>query len=668
MNLKLFPIKILLYWITLFLKGVHLSDTKVPMVVNHNNQIRLQVGDKLRLECPIHITSSGGLVSSNENSNSNQPEYNSGVMYNWKVRDLHDYSLDTNSHYRFSQQRRILEVTEPLQVSDSGNYTCLGVTGFGKREVTFEVHVRDPNINLLCAVPNVENTKAKEPPSATPKIIGPVQNYTFKNDDSATVIARIKCACDEPVIQWLKRVEPGEEMMYEQSGATKIPLPNARITEQNEVYVILGSWIDSPAIVEKTTAYTDRSKSIHDMDTSSSSSSSDILPSENNDGKRPMYYHSKQNYAKQNHLGSEKKEQLFVTKLRFQKPLEKERHEGKYIVMTMSLSDVKSLEYIVIYVNVVQESAFLKGRRVLIYFLVPFSILLAVLGLIAYMFVFRRKRAPDHLISSSNERCILRTAELTPEAYHVIPNGKKSSSLHASSRQSSNSQNTGKPNYSFMGVQSVYPSNDNQYNQTQTGSELNNPYPNIQVNPSHFNQAVNFSQNTSMTSDPRLLLNISDDSSRVNSKASSGPIMNGNCMPNSSHPSHCLLPCPPNPHSITPPSNQSDIQQTMNNFNQFPAYFIGSSEKNLNPQVFNDSSIQPTYQPAPFPGIMLNVPQPPSNVSDVSFDQYSAVSQSPVSSSTLTNHYTAPFGDFVHNENSDCKDFRHHFQPHYLRT
>lgn len=40
-----------------------------------------------------------------------------------------------------------------------------------------------------------------EPPSATPKILGPVQNYTFKTDDSATVIARIKCACDEPVIQ-----------------------------------------------------------------------------------------------------------------------------------------------------------------------------------------------------------------------------------------------------------------------------------------------------------------------------------------------------------------------------------------------------------------------------------------------------------------------------------
>ncbi|XP_018651654.1 hypothetical protein Smp_052290 [Schistosoma mansoni] len=757
-----------------FLPGFF-SDTKVPMVVNHNNQIRLQVGDLLRLECPIHITSTGGLVSSsNDNdasSKTHQPEYNTGVIYNWKVRDLHDYSLDTNNHYHFSQQRRILEVTEPLQVSDSGNYTCSGITGFGKREVTFEVHVRDPNVNLLCAVPNIENTKAKapcfidtalktnpsislerligssvtfnceaegtepikyrwfmgsavadwittgqgvrgpiltidrvgrehtgqytcqvsnlvgslnytyrllvsEPPSATPKILGPVQNYTFKTDDSATVIARIKCACDEPVIQWLKRVEPGEELMYEQSGATKIPLPNARITEQNEVYVILGSWINSPAIVEKTTAYTDRLDSLHDIKTSPISSTSlngnmdvnhlQIIDS-NNDEKPSIYFQPKVNY---NNKHNQKKEQLFMTKLRFQKPLNKERHEGKYIVMTMSLSDVKSLEYIVIYVNIVQDSAFLKGRRVLIYFLVPFGLLLAILGLIAYMFVFRRKRAPNHLISSSNERCILRTAELSPKAYNVIPNGKKSSSLNTSSRLSSNSQNTGKPNYSYMGIQTTYNSSDNQHNQASNGQELINHYPNIQVNPSLFNQSVNFSQNTPISSDPRLLLNISDDSSRVNSKASSGSFMNGNCLP-TSHPSHCILPCPPNTHNMTP-SNHSDIQQARNNFDQFPAYFMNSNGQNLNPQMFNEKSLQPTYQPAPFPGsipnFMLSVPPAPSNASEISFDQYSAVSQSPVSSSTLTNHYTAPFSEFVHNENSECKDFRHHFQSHYLQT
>ncbi|CAH8516332.1 unnamed protein product [Schistosoma turkestanicum] len=781
---KLFSIKIFVYWTTLLIREVLLSDTKVPMVVNHNNQIRLQVGDLLRLECPIHITSTGGLVSlSNDrdiNSNTHQSEYNTGVIYNWKVQDLHDYSLDTNDHYRFSQQRRILEVTEPLQISDSGNYTCSGITGFGKREVTFEVHVRDPNVNLLCAVPNVENTKAKapcfidtalktnpsislerligssvtfnceaegtepikyrwfmgnavadwittgqgvrgpvltidrvgrehtgqytcqvanavgslnytykllvsEPPSATPKILGPEQNYTFKNDETAVVMARIKCACDEPVIQWLKRVEPGEELMYEQSGATKIPLPSARITEQNEFYVILGSWVNSPAIVEKTTAYTDRSSTFHDIKLSSSSINAnkdfnhlqiiddvdDDSNNNNNNEKPSIYFQPKTNYNNkhnQQHFTNQKKEQLFMTKLRFQKPINKERHEGKYIVMTMSLSDVKSLEYIVIYVNIDQDSAFAKGRRVLIYFLVPFGLLLAVLGLIAYMFVFRRKRAPSHLISSSNERCILRTAELSPEAYHVIPNGKKSSSLNTSSRLSSNSQNTGKPNYSYMGIQSSYNSSDNHHNQTSKGQELLNHYPNIQVNPSHFNQPANFSQNTPISSDPRLLLNISDDSSRVNSKASSG--MNGNCMP-ASHPSHCILPCPPNTHNMTP-SNHSDIQQAINNFNQFPAYFMSSNEQNLNPQSFNGKPPQPTYQPAPFPGpmpnFMLNVPPAPSNVSEVSFDQYSAVSQSPVSSSTLTNHYTAPFGDFVHNENSECKDFRHHFQPHYLQT
>lgn len=147
--------------------------------------------------------------------------------------------------------------------------------------------------------------------------------------------------------------------MYEQSGATKIPLPNARITEQNEIYVILGSWINSPAIVEKTTAYTDRLDSLHDMKTSPTSSSLNAnrdlnhlqIIDSNNDEKPSIYFQPKVNY---NNKHNQKKEQLFMTKLRFQKPLNKERHEGKYIVMTMSLSDVKSLEYIVIYVNIVQ--------------------------------------------------------------------------------------------------------------------------------------------------------------------------------------------------------------------------------------------------------------------------------------------------------------------------
>ncbi|GAA51589.1 hypothetical protein CLF_106414 [Clonorchis sinensis] len=133
-------------------KGRSGAETHVPIVANHNNQIRLNIGDHLRLECPVHSTSSGSLTDFDESgTNTIQHDEASGVLYHWRVRDRLDYTLDSDPRYRFSQNRRVLEVTVPLEVSDSGTYTCTGVTGFGKREVTFEVHVRDPDSNLLCA-------------------------------------------------------------------------------------------------------------------------------------------------------------------------------------------------------------------------------------------------------------------------------------------------------------------------------------------------------------------------------------------------------------------------------------------------------------------------------------------------------------------------------------
>ncbi|GAA51840.1 fibroblast growth factor receptor-like 1, partial [Clonorchis sinensis] len=265
-----------------------------------------------------------------------------------------------------------------------------------------------------------------ELPSATPKIIGTVRNYTFTSDASASLTAQIQCACDEPVIQWLKRVEPGEESTYEQNGARKIPLPNAREAERNEVFVILGSWPGSPAVVEKTISQA--------IDPASSGISRSAETTGQHDSS--PYYNTKPH-------SKIPPEQVFTTKLNFQKPLDKEKQAGKYIVMTMSLSDVKSMEYAVIYVDIVQgkcDPGFLKGRRVLFYFLIPFGLLFITLGLVAYVFFCRRKGSTRNSLSSSNERCILRTTDLSSQAYHVMLNGKKTSSLQTSSRHSSNSQ------------------------------------------------------------------------------------------------------------------------------------------------------------------------------------------------------------------------------------
>lgn len=132
----------------------------------------------------------------------------------------------------------------------------------------------------------------------------------------------------------MKRVEPGEEEKYEKAGATKIPLPNARESEVNEMFVILGSWVGSPAVIDKTV--------VHPAE--DSSSDSNLARNSEQTGKPAMYYGAK----------STGKEQIFITRMHLQKPLEKDKHGGKYVVMTMSLSDVKSMEYAVMYVDISQ--------------------------------------------------------------------------------------------------------------------------------------------------------------------------------------------------------------------------------------------------------------------------------------------------------------------------
>ncbi|OON13958.1 immunoglobulin domain protein [Opisthorchis viverrini] len=741
------------------------AETHVPIVANHNNQIRLNIGDHLRLECPVHSTSSGSLTDFGESgTNTIQHDEASGVLYHWRVRDRLDYTLDSDPRYRFSQNRRVLEVTVPLEVADSGTYTCTGVTGFGKREVTFEVHVRDPDSNLLCAptprthqnvkgmstfyseilyhleldsfasqlkqcsinneqqclmssyefvvysvctapcfldpllkqnpVITVEqpvgstvklnceadgtepiryrwfmgNTVADwittsqgargpiltidhvgrehtghytcqvsniggslnytyrlvvtELPSATPKIIGTVRNYTFTSDASASLTAQIQCACDEPVIQWLKRVEPGEESTYEQNGARKIPLPNAREAERNEVFVILGSWPGSPAVVEKT------------ISQAIDPASSGISRSPDTTGQHDSspYYNTKP-HAKI------PPEQVFTTKLNFQKPLDKEKQAGKYIVMTMN-------------------PGFLKGRRVLFYFLIPFGLLFIILGLVAYVFFCRRKGSTRNSLSSSNERCILRTTDLSSQAYHVMLNGKKTSSLQTSSRHSSNSQVTGRQPYALLGIQSPLLQSEIRPAAATNGIGQHNSLSEASTRPAYY--AVGAPQGQT-TVTPLIGM---PNTTNQNSNSDFNNAGNNAYFPVSHTSTQRNLPYPP-----TVPVTMFGGMVEQQQFFMTPSGPVASNSSGYEGSNGQFHHFQPVHSfSSSSSNQRMNVPIAPSIATEISFDQYSAVSQGQLSSGTLTNHYTAPFNDYSRGHGPEMTDNTGNMQHNFPRA
>ncbi|CAL8096044.1 unnamed protein product [Calicophoron daubneyi] len=778
------------------------ADSKIPIIGNYNNQIRLNIGDHLRLECPVHGTGSDNTHNSGgDGSHALLNDDNSGVLYHWRVRDQLDYALDMDSRYRFTQNRRVLEVTAPLESSDSGIYTCMGITGFGKREVSFEVHVRDPDENLLCATSTHPHQNIKAPcfidpllkknpvitveeplgstvklnceadgtepiryrwfmgntvadwittgqgtrgpvltierigrehighytcqvtnvagslnytyrlvvtelPSARPKIISAMQNHTFSSDTTASLVARIHCACEEPVIQdhtqsvssrngqsspsrmrnegdtmrylevklmqdygqltlsssihkWLKRVEPGEEQLYAQSGATRIPLPNARESEKDEIFVVLGSWAGSPAVIDKTVSHIiDPQLSetgSHTMDPNGGGNGAGMHSQHGTYGSQnsgPYYGRSKSNPFAQ------AQERIFVTRMQLQKPLEKKRHQGKYIVMTMSLADVKSMEYAVIYVEILQDPTIMRMRRILLYFLVPFGLLFAMIGIIAYLFACRRRRSGGRSVSSSNERCILRTAEVSPQAYQVMANGKKPPSLNMSSKHSSNSQANEKQSFALLGVQSPFMPHDDRSMTVSNGFDHPVGIPENPNRTPYFGVGLPQSQ-TSVATPANSLIhsNVGDNMSSAMTGPGAVISMNGMYLP-SSNPSQRNLPFPP----VLPSSGDVHMSQ------QNSPYFVNYGGVTVPPSSAFEGLASQSRQPPPQqfgvsqPNATLNVQMAPSSATEISFDQYSAVSQSPLSSSTLTNHYTAPFNDFARARGPDGAESMVHTQ------
>lgn len=284
---------------------------------------------------------------------------------------------------------------------------------------------------------------------------------------------------------------------------------------------------------------------------------------------------------------------------------------------------------------------FLKGRRILIYFLVPFCLLFALLGLIAYIFICRRRSSSGNSLSSSNERCILRTTEISPQAYQVSLNGKKPSSLNVSSRHSSHSQNTAKQAYSLLGVQSPLFQNEIRPNAANNGFDHQVKSPNPPSNTAYYAVGISPFQSNSASS----------VNSNLQLVTNGKPVQTTNSTILSSY------------VTTTHPSQRSmAYRPQIPVTNMYPTgcdYTPGLAQ---NPTFYQQGSTAASSKcegsiagvPCPMPQFpnsattpMMTVAMNQLNSNDVSFDQYSAVSQSPLSSSTLTNHYTAPFGEYM---------------------
>ncbi|KAL7063188.1 hypothetical protein AAHC03_01232 [Spirometra sp. Aus1] len=391
-----------------------------------------------------------------------------------------------NPRFLFSENGRVVELTGPVTKEDVGVYHCSGVTGFGRKEVTFEVSVADTNADLLCAKtdehsndpqkmlcfmdPNMRTNKVttveallgtsvdmnceamgtpplkylwfmgssvadwisggqdvrgprlhiqkvgrehtghytcqvrnavgtlnytyrvtvKEPPSAIPTIIGGLKNQTIFSGGSGILMCQVKCSCMEPIIQWLKRVEPHEVEAYKKVGKSLVPLPTPRESEANELYVTLERWIEASVFTERTYQHQQGQVTV-------------TMGDENDSGGTDQTEDAAANKIVSDHPSVEyppdiagrvetPEEQIFVSRLQLTAPVSSERHAGKYVVMTMSRANLKSIEYGVVYVEVIPKPFIISTHNIVVYFVVPIGfIVLAICGSV-YFLLCRRGR------------------------------------------------------------------------------------------------------------------------------------------------------------------------------------------------------------------------------------------------------------------------------------
>lgn len=134
----------------------------------------------------------------------------------------------------------------------------------------------------------------------------------------------------------MKRVDPEDVDTYKALGKSLVPLPTPRPEEASELYITLEKWEDAPAFMEQT---------VTEVNPAKSPGSPGNTPVEITVPEREFLSNTRHE--------SEAEGRIFISRLRLRGPVSPQLHAGKYVVMTMSRSNLKAIDYSVAYVNIV---------------------------------------------------------------------------------------------------------------------------------------------------------------------------------------------------------------------------------------------------------------------------------------------------------------------------
>ncbi|BHF59283.1 hypothetical protein SprV_0100224000 [Sparganum proliferum] len=193
-----------------------------------------------------------------------------------------------------------------------------------------------------------------------------------------------------PTREWLKRVEPHEVEAYKKVGKSLVPLPTPRESEANELYVTLERWIEASVFTERTYQHQQGQVTLTMGDENDSGGTDQT---EDTAASKIVSDHPNDEYPPEIAGRVEiPEEQIFVSRLQLTAPVSSERHAGKYVVMTMSRANLKSIEYGVVYVKVIPKPFIISTHNIVVYFVVPIGfIILAICGSV-YFLLCRRGR------------------------------------------------------------------------------------------------------------------------------------------------------------------------------------------------------------------------------------------------------------------------------------